>query len=81
MDDKLLMENYLLILKGTTEVYVHGTLESSNNDVRQTLKDSLNDILGSQASTYDLMTKYGWYNVKNVDKSNISDTLTKLENN
>ena len=81
MDDKLLMENYLLILKSTVEVYVHGTLESSNNDVRRTLKDSLNDILTSQASTYDLMTKHGWYNVNNVDQSNISDTLTNLESN
>lgn len=81
MNDKLIMENYLILLKGTTEVYVHGTLESSNNDVRQVLKDSLNDILTSQANTYDLMTKYGWYNINNVESSKISDTLTNLENN
>ena len=29
MTDKLLMENYLMILKSTVEVYVNGTLESS----------------------------------------------------
>ena len=44
MNDQLIMDNYLLILKSTVEVYVHGTLESSNNDVRKTLKDNLNDI-------------------------------------
>ena len=30
MNDELLMENYLLVLKSTVEVYVHGTLESLN---------------------------------------------------
>ena len=78
MDDKLMMENYLLILKSTVEVFVHGTLESSNSDVREVLKSSLNTILSSQANTYDKMTEYGWYNVKNVDSSVISNTLNNL---
>ena len=81
MNDKLIMENYLLVLKSSVEVYVHGTLESSNNDVRNLLKDSLNDILNSQANTYDEMTKYGWYNINNVDVSTISQTINKIENN
>jgi hypothetical protein len=34
MNNQLLLENYLLILKSTVEVYVHGTLESSNEKVR-----------------------------------------------
>ena len=80
MDNKLLMENYLLILKSTVEVFVHGTLESSNNDVRELLKSNLNDILTSQANTYNLMTKYGWYQVNNVDESNINQTLNKVSN-
>lgn len=78
--DKLLMENYLLILKSTVEVFVHGTLESSNEDVRELLKNGLNDILTSQANTYDLMTKYGWYQVNNVTENVISETLNKVMN-
>lgn len=78
--DKLLMENYLLILKSTVEVFVHGTLESSNEDVRELLKGGLNDILTSQANTYDLMTKYGWYQVNNVTENVISETLNKVMN-
>ena len=81
MNDKLIMENYLLVLKSTVEVYVHGTLESSNNDVRELLKQSLNDILTSQANTYDEMTKYGWYKVNNIDASTINETINKIENN
>ena len=80
MNDKLLMENYLLILKSTVEVFVHGTLESSNQSVRSILKESLNEILTSQANTYDLMRKYGWYQVNNVDSSVINQTINKLNN-
>ena len=78
MNDQLIMDNYLLILKSTVEVYVHGTLESSNNDVRMTLKDNLNEIMTCQARTYDEMTKYGWYPVNNVDTSAITQTLNKV---
>ena len=77
--DKLLMENYLLVLKSTVEVFVHGTLESSNEDIRTTLKNGLNNIMTSQAKTYDLMTKYGWYQVNNIDNNVINQTLTKVE--
>ena len=79
MNDQLLMDNYLLILKSTVEVYVHGTLESSNEEVRELLKENLNEILSSQASTYDIMTNYGWYSINNVEANVISQTLNKIE--
>jgi spore coat protein CotF len=78
MNDQLIMNNYLLILKSTVEVYVHGTLESSNESIRNTLKENLNDIMTCQANTYDLMTKYGWYSVNNVNSNMISNTLSKI---
>lgn len=81
MFDQLLMDNYLLILKSTMEVYVHGTLESSNEDIRQLLKDGLNNTQTNQANTYDEMTKYGWYNVKNVEKTTIKETLSNINKN
>ena len=80
MDDQMLMDNYLLILKSTVEVYVHGTLESSNKDIRELLKEGLNETLTHQANTYDEMTKYGWYEVNNVEEQKINQTLTKLQN-
>ena len=81
MNDQILMENYLLILKSTIEVYVHGTLESSNNDIRKLLKKCLDETLKHQANTYDEMTKYGWYAVNNVKSQSISQVLNKLEKN
>ena len=81
MDDKLIMENYLLVLKSTVEVYVHGTLESSNNDIRNLLKSSLITTLTHQSNTYDEMTKFGWYTVNNIETTTINETLTKVKSN
>lgn len=78
MNDQILIENYLLVLKSTVEVYVHGTLESSNNDIRKILKASLNDIMTHQADTYDLMKEYGWYQTNNVSSKEICKTFQKL---
>ena len=80
MNNQLLMDNYLLILKGTVEVYVHGTLESSNQDIRSLLKTCLDDTMSSQARTYDEMTKYGWYKVNNVETTLINQTFNKVKN-
>ena len=75
MNDQLLMNNYLLVLKSTVEVYVHGTLESSNEDVRKLLKSSLNMIIDMQGNTYNEMVKYDWYKTNNVEFSKISEVL------
>lgn len=80
MNDKLYMENYLLILKSTMEVYVHGTLESSNNNIRNLLKYCLDETLKHQAKCYDKMTKYGWYTINNIDTKTIKQTLKKIQN-
>ena len=80
MSDQLLLDNYLLILKSTIEVYVHGTLESSNEDVRKILKKGLDETLKHQANTYNKMTEYGWYTVNNIDSKEVCKILNKVEN-
>ena len=80
MSDQVIMDNYLLVLKSCVEVYVHGTLESSNEVVKSLLNDILNKILDCQKNTYNIMTKYGWYQVNNVDKNVVKETLKKLKN-
>jgi len=78
MNDQLLMENYLLVLKSTIEVYIHGTLESSNSDIRNLLRNGLDSTIDSQAQTYDEMTKYGWYQISNVKEQAIKKVLNKI---
>lgn len=78
MNSQLIMDNYLLVLKSTVEVYVHGTLESSNEDSKMLLKQCLNDTLDSQEKTYNLMTEYGWYQVTNVEITEIKQVINNI---
>lgn len=78
MNNRLVMDNYLLVLKSTVEVYVHGTLESSNKDSKMLLKQCLNDTLDSQEKTYNLMTEYGWYQVNNVEITEIKQIINNI---
>lgn len=79
MNDQLLMDNYLLILKSTMEVFVHGTLEASNQDIRSLLKNGLDQTQKAQANTYDEMTKFGWYTTNNVESTTIKQTLSNIK--
>ena len=78
MTDQEIISNYLLLLKSEVEVYIHGTIESSNKASRDTLKNGLSDILVSQYETYKLMVQKGFYNVENVKKSSIKKIYDKF---
>ena len=79
MNNQIVLDEYLLILKSTVEVYVHGTLESSNKDVKELLENSLINILKSQEDTYNLMTSYGYYTINNEDKNVIKTKLNEIK--
>ncbi|MBE6161521.1 MAG: spore coat protein [Firmicutes bacterium] len=79
MNDQLLMSNYLLVLKSTVEVYVHGTLESSNKDIKELLKNGLDETMNHQERTYNEMVKNNWYTVNNIKTSDISKVLNNLQ--
>ena len=76
--DRIVLDNYLLVLKSTVEVYVHGTLESSNKDIKELLKNGLDNTMAHQERVYDKMTEYGWYTITNVDTNIIKQTLNKV---
>lgn len=80
MNDKLIMESILLLLKGTCEVYVHGTQEASNKQVHDILKEGLDEMLKMQFDVYNKMTENGWYTIQNIDAKTIKQTLKKLQN-
>lgn len=78
MNDKLLMTNYLMILKSTVEVYVHGTIESSNEDVRKILKCGLDETLSHQARVFDEMNSYDYYDINNINPDIINEKYEEL---
>ena len=79
MSEQLIFENYLLVLKSTVEVYVHGTLESSNESVRILLKEGLNNTLSMQSNIFNLMNSNGWYQVNNISSELIVNSLKKID--
>ncbi len=78
MNDKLIYENILLILKSNMEVYTHGTLESSNQYVRESIQYGLTETLKMQGELYSKMSEQGWYQVSNVEANKINKTLKKV---
>ena len=78
-NDQIFLDSYLLLLKSNVEVYVHGTLESSNKKVRNLLKSCLDSTMTMQKDTYEKMTNLGWYKVENIDNNAICKTINKIE--
>ncbi len=74
MDDKNLMEELLLLEKGVCDLFMHGTIESSTNNVHQAFGSALNDALCMQDSIYGKMSQKGWYKTEPAEQTKV-DTL------
>ena len=61
MEDKDLMEKELLIIKGVCDLYLHGTIESSTQNVHQAFDSALEESLCIQDNIYKKMSAKGWY--------------------
>lgn len=79
MDDKNLMENMLQLEKGVCDLYMHGTLESSDKDVRRVFNKALNDALCLQESIYGKMESKGWYSTEQVDNTKMTQAKQKFQ--
>ena len=76
MDDKNIMENLLLTTKGVCDLYLHGTVESSTQNVHQVFDKALKDSLCMQDDIYKKMSAKGWYSTQQAD----SDQIQKVHN-
>ena len=68
MNDQMIMENILLTTKGVCDLYMHGAIESSNQNVKQTFDGALNDSLCMQGDIYQKMASKGWYPSQQADQ-------------
>ncbi len=73
-----MMENILLLEKGVCDLYMHGTIESSTQNVQQTFKTALNDSLNMQDIIYDKMAAKGWYPTEQVEQTKINNVKQKF---
>ena len=80
MNDQAIMENLLLTTKGVCDLYMHGTVESSTQNVHKAFDTALSDSLCMQDDIYKQMTAKGWYPVQNVEQQKIDQVRQKFAN-
>ena len=78
MDDRNIMENLLLLEKGVCDLYMHGAIESSTENVRNTFSESLSTALNPQDQIYDKMQSRGWYAPEQAESSKLSSVKMKF---
>ena len=78
MQDKDLMENELLVIKGVCDLYLHGTMESTTAEVHTVFKEALNEALNIQNKIYNLMAEKGWYKTENAEQQKNNYSRAKV---
>ena len=77
MNDKEIMENLLLNLKGECDLLMHGAIESSTPNVRGAFTQAFNEALTMQSEIYAKMAQKGWYPAQNAQPTEISAVKRK----
>lgn len=80
MEDKELMEDELLVIKGVCDLYLHGALESTTTEIHTAFKDALNTSLDIQNKIYNLMAEKGWYKTDVAEQNKIDAAKVKFQN-
>ena len=80
MDDKNLMEGILLLEKGVCDLYMHGTIESSTQNVHAAFDEALEESLCMQNEIYNQMSQQGWYPMEQAPQQQIDKVRNKFAN-
>ena len=80
MEDKDLMENHLLLVKGVCDLYLHGMIESTCQDVHTQFQNALNEELNIQNKLYNLMKEKGWYKTDEAESNKLAMAKAKFGN-
>ncbi len=80
MDDRNLMQDILLLEKGVCDLYMHGAIESSTQNINQTFKTALNESLCMQDDIYKKMESKGWYQTEQAQQDKINTLKQKFTN-
>ena len=77
MNDKDLLEDILLTVKGGSDLYLHGTIESATPNVHSTFDKALDDCLKMQNEIYSKMAAKGWYPSQQAEQTKIDQAKQK----
>ena len=77
MNDQLIMTNILSLLKGVSDLYMHGAIEAACPKVNATFKQALADNLILQNEVFEAMKKKGWYQITQETQENLDKVIQK----
>jgi len=77
MNDKMIAENVLSLLKGVADLYLHGTVESACPKVHGAFEKTLTETLCMQHEVYNEMSAKGWYPATQVEQQKIDQLKQK----
>jgi len=77
MNDQMMTQDLLYLLKSFADLHLHGTIEASTLKVRQGFEKSLTDILAMQNEVATFMTQKGWYQMEQAQQQSIDKAKQK----
>ena len=78
MNDKMLLEELLCYEKNLCDIYLHASIESSNENMFEAYQKALGDTLKVQHDVYKIMENAGFYAVEEAEAKNIKKARKKF---
>jgi spore coat protein CotF len=78
MQDREIMENLLLNLKGECDLLMHGAIESATPNVHAAFRSAFEEALAMQNEVYNKMAQKGWYPAAVAEQKQIDAVKQKF---
>lgn len=80
-NDRNAMENLLLLEKGACDLYMHGAIEASDQNVFASFSSALQQSLQLQNQIYTKMKEKGWYAPEMAGQDKVQQLKQKFSEN
>ena len=80
-NDRNVMENILLLEKGACDLYMHGAIEASDQNVFSSFSSALQQSLQLQNQIYTKMKEKGWYAPEVAQQDKVTQLKQKFSAN
>ena len=80
-NDRNVMENLLLLEKGACDLYMHGAVEASDQQVFSSFSSALQQSLQLQNQIYTKMKEKGWYAPEMAQQDKVQQLKQKFSAN
>lgn len=77
MNDELILTNVLSLVKGASDLFMHGAIEASCEKINTTFKQVLAANLALQHDIFNAMMQKGWYQIEKETQQKIDKVVQK----